>query len=274
MKLTLGMVLPFALTLVFTGAIRLGLGPERGARLAGGAVVGGFLIAWAIVWRPGWMPAEPFARIGHIALGALLIGLLVDAVIRRKFATIIGAVLVVAVSAVASVTGTLRPRWPLSGDDLLLTGLLVVLALAALARLDRLRSDTTVVLVITAMVALAVSVVGAMAHDLPLSVTALMLALSLAAYGLMAVLIPLPVGDSIVLGAGTTVLAITWVLAATHPAARPALALLPLILFADGTARRVPLPKARISGLLFPLVLLGVAALPLILAVLVAYVTL
>ena len=274
MKLTLGMILPFALTLVFTGAIRLGLGAERGARLAGGAVVGGFLLAWAIVWRPGWMPAEPFARIGHIALGALLMGLVLDAFIRRKFATIIGAVLVVAVSAMASVTGTLRPRLPLSGDDLLLTGLLVILALAALARLDRLRSDTTVVLVITAMVALAVSAVGAMAHDLPLSVTALMLALSLAAYGLMAALIPLPVGDSIVLGAGATVLAIIWALAATHPAARPALVLLPLILFADGTARRVPLPKARISGLLFPLVLTGVAALPLVLAVLVAYVTL
>ena len=130
MKLTLGMILPFALTLVFTGAIRLGLGAERGARLAGGAVIGGFLIAWAIVWRPGWMPAEPFARIGHIALGALLMGLLGDAVIRRKAATIVAAIGVVAVSAIASVTGTLMPRWPLPSDDLLMIGLLAVLALA------------------------------------------------------------------------------------------------------------------------------------------------
>ena len=49
--------------------------------------------------------------------------------------------------------------------------------------------------------------------------------------------------------------------------------LLPLILFADGTARRVPLPKARISAILYPLILAGIAALPLALAVLVAYVT-
>jgi len=273
-KLTLGMILPFALTLVFTGAIRLGLGAERGARLAGGAVIGGFLIAWAIVWRPGWMPAEPFARIGHIALGALLMGLLVDAVIRRKAATIVAAIGVVAVSAIASVTGTLMPRWPLPSDDVLMIGLLAVLALATLARLDRLRTDTTVVLVITAMAALAASAVAAVAHDLPLSVTALMLALSLAAYGIMAALIPLPVGDSIVLGAGAALLAIIWALASTHPAAAPALVLLPLIMFADGTARRVPLPKARISGLLFPLVLAGIASLPVVLAVAVAYVTL
>ena len=274
MKLTLGMILPFALTLVFTGAIRLGLGAERGARLAGAAVIGGFLIAWGIVWRPGWMPAEPFARVGHIALGALLMGLLVDALIRRRFATFIAAVGVTVVSAVASVTGTLAPHWPLPKEELAVIGLLTVLALATLARLDRLRSDTTVVLVITAMIAAAVSAIGAVAHDLPLSVTALMLALSLAAYGVMSALIPLPVGDSIVLGAGATVLAIIWALAVAHPGARPALVLLPLILFADGTARRVPLPKARISGLLFPLVLVGVAALPLVLAVAVAYVTL
>ena len=77
MKLTLGLILPFALTLVLAGAARLGLGPERGSRLAGGAVVAGFILAWAITWRPGWMPADPFSRIGHIALGALLMGVLV-----------------------------------------------------------------------------------------------------------------------------------------------------------------------------------------------------
>lgn len=273
MKLTLGIVLPFALTLVFTGALRLGLGAERGARLAGAAVIAGFLIAWAIVWRPGWMPAEPFARIGHIALGALLMGLLVDALIRRRFATFIAAVGVVAVSVVASVTGTLTPRWPLPGDSLILIGALTVLALAVLARLDRLRADATVVLVITAMLALAVAAVAAVAHDVPLSVTAVMLALSVAAYAVIAALIPLPVGDAIVLGAGATLLALTWALAATHPAVRPALLLLPLMLFADGTARRVPLPKARISAVLFPVVLAGVAGLPLILAAAVAYVT-
>src|SRR5262249_52711415 len=141
------------------------------------------------------------------------------------------------------------------------------------ARLDRLRGDATIVLVTTAMLALAAAAVAAVAHDVPLSVTALMLALSVAAYGVIAALIPLPVGDAIVLGAGTTLLAIVWALASAHPAVRPALLLLPLMLFADGTARRVPLPKARISALLFPAVLAGVAGLSLILAAAVAYVT-
>lgn len=273
MKLTLGIILPFALTLVFTGAIRLGLGAERGARLAGAAVIAGFLIAWAIVWRPGWAPAEPFARIGHIALGALLMGVLVDAVIRKRFASYVAAVGVVAVSVAASVTGTLTPRWPLPTDSLVLIGVLTILALAVLARLDRLRGDTTALLVIAAMLALAAAAVAAVAHDVPLSVTALMLALSVAAYGVIAALIPLPAGDAIVLGGGATLLAIVWALAAAHPGVRPALLLLPLMLFADGTARRVPLPKARISAFLFPVVLAGVAALPLILAAAVAYVT-
>lgn len=273
MKLTLGIILPFALTLILTGAARLGLGAERGARLAGAAVVAGFLIAWAIVWRPGWMPTEAFARIGHIAIGAMLMGVLVDAVIRRRLAAIVAAMAVVAVSAAASVTGTLVPHGPLPSDTLILVGALIALSLAVLARLDRLRADTTTVLVIMAMLALAAAAVAAVVHDLPLAVTAVMLALSLAAYGAVAALIPLPVGDAIVLGAGATLLAIVWALASTHPAVRPALLLLPLILFADGTARRVPLPKARISAVLFPLVLAGVAALPLILAAAVAYVT-
>jgi acyl-CoA synthetase (AMP-forming)/AMP-acid ligase II len=39
-----------------------------------------------------------------------------------------------------------------------------------------------------------------------------------------------------------------------------------------GTAKRVPLPEARISTLLYPLVLTAVAALPLTLAVVLAYV--
>lgn len=273
MKLTLGIILPFALTLVFTGAIRLGLGAERGVRLVSAAVVTGFLIAWVTVWRPGWAPAEPFARIGHIALGALLMGILLDAVIRRRFASYIAAAGVAAVSVTASVTGTLAPRWPLPTETLILIGALTILALAVLARLDRLRGDAAVVLVITAMLALAVAAVAAVVHDIPLSVTALMLALAVAAYGVIAALIPLPVGDAIVLGAGSTLLAIVWALAAAHPGVRPALLLLPLTLFADGTARRVPLPKARISAFLFPMVLAGVAALPLILAAAVAYVT-
>jgi hypothetical protein len=272
LKLTLGLILPFALTLVFAGAARLGLGADRGARLAGGAVIGGFLVAWAITWRPGWSPTDPFTRIGHIALGALLMGLLVDVLIRRRFASYIAAAGVAAVSAVASVTGVLWPRGHLSTDRTVLIALLAALALAVLARLDRLRSDPRVVLVIIAMLALGAAAVAAVAHDVVLAATAVMLALSLAAYGFMGGLIPLPVGDSVVLGAGATVLAIIWAVASAHPAVRPALVLLPLMLFADGTARRVPLPKARISALLFPLVLAGVAALPLILAALVAFV--
>ena len=50
------------------------------------------------------------------------------------------------------------------------------------------------------------------------------------------------------------------------------LVILTLMLFAEGTARRVRLPKARISVLLYPLILAGIAALPLALAALVTFI--
>ena len=274
MKLAVGVVLAFALTLVMTGAARLGLGPERGPRLAGAAVMAGFLVAWAALSPPPMMPVEPFGRAFHIALGAGLIGALLDYFVRRTWASIAGAVVIVAVCAFASVTGSLWPHGHLPWERVGLIALLAAVALASLARLDRLRSQAdTTVLIIIAMLAAALSTVAAIAGDALPAATALMLSGAVLAYGVMGLGVALPVGDSIIIGAGMALLALVWAVVARDPAARPALVLLPLILFADGTARRVPLPKARISAFLYPLILAGTAALPLVLAALVAWVT-
>ena len=272
MKLAFGLPLPFVLTLLFAGGIRLGLGPERGARAAGASVVLAFLIAWGVLWHPGWFPSGPFPRIGHIAFGALLVGTLVDVVLRRRIASLIGAMGVVLVSAWASTTGTLHPM-PLTPHVATLVALYSAIALLVLWRLDRMRQSDISVLVVLAMLAFALAALGAVVHDDPLAWTGFMLGLAVIAYALIGSTLALPVGDAVILGAGATTLAIAFALAALHPSVRLGLLLVPLILFAEGTARRVPLPKARISVFLYPLLLAGVCVLPLVLATFVAYVT-
>jgi hypothetical protein len=99
-----------------------------------------------------------------------------------------------------------------------------------------------------------------------------MLAAAIVGFIVLQALVPLSIGATVTLGAGSAVLAMVWVLA-NHADARLGLLLVPLILFAAGTAGRIPLPKARISVFLAPFVLASIAALPLILAIIVVYVT-
>lgn len=202
----------------------------------------------------------------------MLVGALVDVFLRRRIATFVGAVGVVLVSAWASATGTLHPM-PLTPHLATLVALYSAIALLVLWRLDRMRQNDVSVLVVLAMLAFALAALGVVVRNDPLAGTGVMLGLAVAAYALIAAVLALPVGDAVVLGTGATALAVAFALAALHPAVRLGLALVPLILFADGTARRVPLPKARIAVFLYPLLLAGICALPLILAALVAYVT-
>ncbi len=266
-------LLPFGLALALASLIRLAGGAERGTRLAGAAVAAGFLIAWGVVLRPGWVAHEPVARIGHIVLGAALVGLALDFFQPRRFWAAAAAGIVILVSTWASVNAGL---WPPQALTVLRGAMLLGLAATAfliLARLDRLAANGASVLVLLAMLALGLAAVAAIAQDGAIAATALMLAVALVAYLVIGASVRLPVGDAIVLGAGSGVLAAAWVLAQRSPSTIIGLVLLLLILFADGTAKRVPLPAARISAILYPLILAGVAALPLALAALVMFAT-
>jgi hypothetical protein len=66
---------------------------------------------------------------------------------------------------------------------------------------------------------------------------------------------------------GAALFATAWALVSATVAALPGVILAALVLFADGTARRVPLPRAGISAILYPLILVGMALLPVVLAV-------
>ena len=172
----------------------------------------------------------------------------------------------------ASVTGALALAGPLTLGVAATVGILSAVAFLIVARLDAARATGVTSLVLIAMAGLGLALIARVTDAPAVASTGLMLALAVAGFAVLQSLITLPVGDGVILGAGTTLLAIAWALAQAQPETRPALVMIPLILFAEGTALRVPLPKARISALLCPLVLAGIAALPLALAVLVAYV--
>ncbi len=118
------------------------------------------------------------------------------------------------------------------------------------------------------MVAFALAAVAAAAADAPLRATAVVLALSLC--GLLIFTWATASGSSatVILSATGGLLAIAWAVYQRAPSAGPGVVLCGLILFADGTARRVPLPRAGISRFLYPALVVGVALAPVTIATL------
>ncbi len=251
----------------------MALGQDRGERLAGITIAFGFLGSWMFVLSPGWAANDAFERIGHITAGAAIIGVTLDFFRPKRFWTVAFSGLVILVSSWASFNDGLRLTIPLS-----LTGALSILAIFSVAflfvaRFDRLRDDRAVSLVTLGMVTLALAVQAAIVGDRDLALTAFLLLMAIAAFALTQLVAPAAIGESIVLGVSMTILAITWALLERDPVTQLGLLLVPFILFADGTARRIPLPDARISQLLYPLALAGIAALPLALGALITFVT-
>ena len=263
-------IAPLVLTPLLAGAIRLFGGPQRGARVAGLGVMVAFALSWVYFVRPGWAPVSDLTRIGHIALGATLVGFLLDLLSPPRFVAAVAGAIVILVSTWASVSGGLAI--PSADGPIVLAAALAVIAFLILARMDAVRGQGVTAVVLMGIAAAGVAVIARVTHDPALATTGLILALALIAYAIPQAVAGLPVGDSIVLGAGGALLALTWAVAHAHPEIRLAMLLVPLIFFAEGTAKRVPLPQARISTLLYPLLLAVLAALPLGLAVLVAYV--
>jgi hypothetical protein len=266
------LLLPSALTVVLAFALHL-FAKERAQRVGLLPVALSVLGCWAFVVRPGWVPVDDVRRVVHIAVGAALLGLALDAVQPHRIVTAILAAGFLVGSAFASVTGLVVPDGPVSMDDALMTGALAATAFLVLARFDAMRERALSLTVLLTVVALGLTALAAIAGDETLTDLALVLAASLAGYLLFVALTGAPAGDGLVLVSGAPILAIVWALARTYPDMRLALICLPLVLFAEATALRVPLPSARISALLYPVILGGLVSLPLALAALIAFVT-
>lgn len=266
-------IVPFALALLWAGGLRVFGGPERAARGAGIGVMLAFAVSWVIFVKPGWAPVTDLTRIGHIALGAAVAGLALDLLAPRRFWAAAVAAIFLLGSAWSSVTGKLELPTAPNLDLLAPAAILAVLAFLGIARLDVLRTQGLTATILLAVSASGIAVMAAVAGDPKLAASGAILALAVLGYVVAQALFKVPVGDSIILGAGSALLAMAWTLGHMHPASRLALLLVPLIFFAEGTAKRVPLPQARISAVLYPLILVVLAALPVALAVLVVYVT-
>lgn len=273
LKTALTYITPFALTLLVGGAIRLFGGAGRGARAAGAGAMISFALVWVILVRPSWAPVNDLARLGHIALGATIVGLVLDLLAPRRFWAAAAAGVVLLVSAIGSVTGKMALPGGVGLGGWAGVALLAGVAFLVLARLDALKGKGMTSVLLMAAALAGVGAMARVAGDSSLAATGLMLASAVLAFGVLQVAFGLPLGDSLLLGGGAALFALAWALGHGQPEARLALLLLPLIFFAEGTANRVPLPQARVSAFLYPLVLTGLAALPVALAVLVVYVT-
>jgi hypothetical protein len=268
------LLVPTALTLALAFGLRAVLGAERGARYGGVVAAVAFLVAWGAIVRPGWFAYDAVGRIGHIVVGAALIGFVHDAWLPRRWFLTAGTAAFVAVSAWAEANGGL---WPY-GRPGAATVAAAVLAAAAggivLWRLDRLRAAEhpfmpagSVVAIVLIVLAAGLAAVAAAAEDAPLLASALVLAFAAAGaavWGWIAASETVPAATLLPLAGAA--LAITWALFERSPFAGPGLALVAFVLFANGTARRIRLPQAGISRLLAPAILIAIALAPVALA--------
>lgn len=264
---------PFVLTLVLTAVVRWSAGAERAVKCVGVALPLGFLVGWAIVVAPGWHAYDAIGRLGHIVLGAAIVGLVLDVwQPRRLFVMPILFIVIVGI-AWAEANGGLMPR--MRPDGTVLAGFVAMTAagcglawrLWKLSAADiPMGTPAAATLVLLVMLALALAAVAAGFGQDALRATGLVLALAFAAYLPWTWMTGLPLPAAALCPAAAGVLALAWALAERSHATLPGIALASLVLFADGTARRVPLPRAGVSALIYPLSLAGIALLPLLLA--------
>lgn len=266
------LLLPPALTLGLAVALRLLL-KDAAARVAAVPLIAGILLCWAFVVRPGWMPVDDVRRVVHIAAGAAVLALLLDAFRPGRIAAVALTGVFVLASAFAAVTGLAYPRGPVGLRTALVTVLVAAVAALVLARVAVMRARPFNLVLLLALLAAGLTVLAAIAQDRALAGLALVMAAALAGQAVFVAATGTAAGGGIVLAAGAPMLAMVWALAQRHPDLRLALLVLPLVLFAEPTARRVPLPAARISAILSPAIFALLVGLPLALAALIAFVT-
>jgi len=249
------------------------LARERAARIALLPVVVTTLLCWAFIVRPRWVPVDDITRVLHVAVGAALLGVALDAAKPPRLAAAVLLAGFLLGSAFASVTGRLMPDGPISLRDGAIIGVLALAAFLVLARFDTMRERPLSLSILLALLGGGLAVLAAIAQDPVLTGLALVMAMAMVGTVAFVALTGAVLGDGTILFGGASMLAMVWALAQHHPDLRLALLCLPLVLFAETTALRVRLPAARISALLYPLIFASLVSLPLGLAGLIAFVT-
>lgn len=258
---------PFTLVLLAGVGFRLFAGPERTARWSGLPLGWGVLAGWVLLVDPSMVPKTAHDRVGHMVLGAIIVGVAFDTVVARPlwrgvilglfimgcaWLSVMGGVAVRTAPTVA--TGVAGAAWAATW-------------LTTTIKMDTLRShaataQTIIVAALAGIVAIAMTIDDGAVAKTVLGTLSAWVGLILARF-----LFAAPISWAALMPVLAVIFSGAWAMAVTRPVVAPGLAVLLFVLFADRTARRIPMPGGRISDILYVLVLAGMAAIPVILAV-------
>lgn len=262
----------FLVTAGLTGLIWRLAGAERAPRFIGLAFPAAFLFAWAVLVAPGWRAYDALGRLGHIVFGATIVGFIFDYLRPPRPLAIALLALFIAGVAWTEATGALFAR---PGT----TGVIIFIALALLGaalawRVDRMVEVEVPVgtpgptaLILLIVTAFALAAVGYVSRQPSFGTTGMVLALTVAGFFPWVWMTGSTLPAAMLCPAAAGLFALAWGIADGTTAALAGVGLAVLALFADGTAKRVPLPKAGVTAFLHPLLVAGMALLPLALAV-------
>lgn len=261
-----------AAALIAVLVLRFGLagpfGPERARRLAGAGAALGVMVGLSLIGDFSWTGAGNVNRVGHIVLGGLLVGAGLAALRPPRFVQ--GAVLGAFAlgCAWASVLGGLVPAAAPTLTEAGLIALLAVLWAGLVVRLSALSPHAPTSLVVVIAAAAGLAWLAAISGDGVLKLMGLCLTLAVFALALAVLILNVDLSLAAMVPLGAGLVGLGWALAERQPESVVGLPVLALVLFAERTARRVPMPAGGISAYLYLLVLAACCAVPVIIAAL------
>lgn len=266
MTLAIAIWIPLIVTVAVAVLLRRFAGAERAALWGGLALSLGFFIGWQILVGPAWIPRTAHDRIGHLVLGGVIVGAAIDAAGDRAALRYALATVYVAVCAWMSATGTLLVKAVPALPILITAGVLAAAWVLAIARLSVLRRDNatlgTVVIVLLAGVFSAAVIAG----DAVVAKATVAMASAMIGFVIWQRLFGAATPAILLLTSTAVIFGGSWALIDRAAGLAPGLAVLLFVLFADDTAGRVPMPKGRVSSVLYILTLLGICAIPVLLS--------
>jgi hypothetical protein len=267
LKTMLPQITAFGVALILTLGLRLGLKTGRGQHYAGLGVGLGFMVAISLVAGFSWGGYGPIDRIGHIALGGVLVGLALDNVPmtwgRWALLTIFSFG-----CAWASALNGLTPADPPTALQLGLVGVLGAVWLGLVVRLSNLSPHKPSIFVVLLAVMTGLAVLGVITRDEVLTQISLCLLAAVFALAVASVIFSIELNYATMVPVAASIIAIAWGLSQRQPQTVVGLPVLALILFAERTARRIPMPKGGVATYLYLAVLMGCCVIPIIIAAL------
>lgn len=264
-------LVPVAGGFLLTGAIRVANGPTKGPLVAGASVGLGFLFAYGLTLGfPALPPALPEHKLAYLVAAGLVIGFLLDFFRRgplfRETVYLLGTA--------AGLYWIALPRIEAGGAWTYLALIVLWLGSAVVGyRLEKSRSAGIEPCLKLLVAALGLGAIAIFGRAVDLGQVAFGLATALGGFALWNWPVSrYPFGATLLLAAGGALVATAFVLVLYTETSPIALSLLLLCFFTDLAAKRVKLPAGKLGDALRPFVLVGLALVPALAAVAVAYI--